>query len=171
MELGEFMNTETTKTEVKKKTLTSAIEVPFVEDAVVEEVETSKLDSKGRALATGRRKRASARVWLSTGDSVTVNGREFDNYFPHYSLRKFILEPLEAVGMESAKIYSTVAGGGAVGQAGAIRHGIARALVNFDPSFHTVLRAGDYLTRDSRKKERKTPGFRTARKPQQFSKR
>lgn len=157
--------------EVKKRSLTSAIEVPFVEGAVVEEIEVSKLDKFGRASATGRRKRASARIWLSTGDSMVVNDKDFAAYFPQESLRKYILEPLSLVGMHKAKIFSTVCGGGLVGQAGAIRHGISRALVNFDPTFRNVLRAGDYLTRDSRKKERKTPGFRTARKPQQFSKR
>ncbi len=166
----EAVGKELTK-ETKNKGLTSAIEVPFVEDSVEDVVETSKLDAQGRASATGRRKRASARVWVSTGDSFTVNGREFDQYFPQESLRKYILEPLEVVGLSKAKIYSTVVGGGLVGQAGAIRHGISRALVNLDPTFRAVLRVGDYLTRDSRKKERKTPGFRTARKPQQFSKR
>ena len=158
--------------ETKHKGLTSAIEVMFVEDSQQEEViETSKIDDQGRASATGRRKRASARVWLSTGDSFSVNGKDLMQYFPQESLRKYILEPLAVVGLDKAKIYSTVVGGGHVGQAGALRHGISRALVNFDPTFRAVLRAGDYLTRDSRKKERKTPGFRTARKPQQFSKR
>jgi len=157
--------------EVRKNTLTSAIEVPFVEGVVEDVVETSKVDSQGRASATGRRKRASARVWVSTGDSFSVNGKDFSAYFPQESVRKYIMEPLAVVGMQKAKIFSTVCGGGLVGQAGAVRHGIARALINFDPTFRAVLRAGDYLTRDSRKKERKTPGFRTARKPQQFSKR
>lgn len=162
---------ETMMKEVRKNSLTSAIEVPFVEGTVEDVVEISKVDAQGRASATGRRKRASARVWVATGDSFSVNGKDFSTYFPHESLRKYIMEPLAVVGMQKAKIFSTVCGGGLVGQAGAVRHGIARALVNFDPTFRAVLRAGDFLTRDSRKKERKTPGFRTARKPQQFSKR
>lgn len=141
--------------EIKRSNLTSAIEVPFVEDSVVEEVETSQLDSKGRARATGRRKRASARIWVSTGDSFTVNGKLLEDYFPHFSLQKYVKEPLEAVGMYKAKVFSTVCGGGMVGQAGAVRHGIANALIKFDPTFRSILRAGDYLTRDSRKKERK----------------
>jgi small subunit ribosomal protein S9 len=158
--------------ENKKRSLTSSIEVPFVEDAIKEEaIETTKLDSKGRASATGRRKRASARIWLSIGDSFTINHTDCNVYFPQSALRKYIFEPLEAVGLSSAKIFSTVCGGGKVGQAGALRHGISRALVNFDPSFKSILSSGGFLMRDSRKKERKTPGFRTARKPQQFSKR
>jgi len=151
------------------RSLNSSIEVPIVEDAVEEEVQTSKLDEFGRARATGRRKRSSARVWIATGDSVTVNGRKFEEYFPQDSLRRFILEPLAVVGMDKMKIITTVKGGGLVGQAGAIRHGISLALVNFDPTFRPALRTGNYVTRDNRKKERKTPGFRTARKPQQWN--
>lgn len=161
----------TIEEEKKVRSLTSSIEVPFVEEAVVEEVETSKLDQFGRASATGRRKRASARIWISTGESFTVNGKPFEEYFPTESLRKYILEPLAVVGIDKMKVFSTVCGGGLVGQAGALRHGISMALINFDPTFRPALRAGNYVTRDNRKKERKTPGFRTARKPQQFSKR
>lgn len=162
--------------ESRNRILNTSIEVPFVEDAISEEVVRDnvvlpKLDALGRARATGRRKRASARVWLSFGDSFMVNGRPLEALFPQLSLQKHILEPLEVVGMCKAKIFSSVCGGGAMGQAGALRHGISRALVEYDPTFRSILRAGDFLTRDNRKKERKTPGFRTARKPQQFSKR
>lgn len=157
--------------ETKKRSLTSSIEVPFVADAVEEVVETSNLDEKGRARSTGRRKRASARVWVSVGDSFVVNSTDLNVYFPQLALRQYVFEPLVAVGLSKVKVFSTVCGGGKVGQAGALRHGIARALVNLDPTFKTILSSGGFLMRDSRKKERKTPGFRTARKPQQFSKR
>jgi len=80
-----------------------------------------------------------------------------------------ILEPLAAVGMGKMKILSSVKGGGQVGQAGALRHGLALALINFDPTFRPPLRADNYVTRDNRKKERKTPGFRSARVPQQWN--
>ena len=162
--------------EAEVRSLTSLIDVPFVDEAIEAEdsfspVATSKLDAQGRARATGRRKRASARIWISTGDSMTVNGKKFEEYFPQESLRRMIMEPAIAVGMTKLKVFCTVVGGGSVGQAGALRHGLALALINFDPTFRPVLRANDYVTRDKRKKERKTPGFRTARKPQQFSKR
>lgn len=158
--------------DVKRRELTSAIEVPIVEEAVVvDEVEHSRLDEKGRAAATGRRKTSSARVWISSGDTMTVNGKDLNKYFPTDSLQRYVFEPVAAVGLDKIKVYATVCGGGLVGQAGALRHGIARALVNLDPTFRVILRAGDYLTRDSRKKEREKPGFRTSRKSQQFSKR
>ena len=157
--------------EDNKNTLDNTIEVPFVEGAVIEEHDKSTLDSKGRAYATGRRKRSSARVWLKPGNDIKIGKKTFAEYFPCESLRFIALEPLKAAGMETAQIYATIEGGGSVGQAGALRHGIARALIHLDPSLHSLMRSSGYLTRDSRKKERKTPGFRTARKPQQFSKR
>lgn len=159
----------------KNRSLTSSIMVPMVEEAIIPEefVEerAPKLDAHGRARATGRRKEAAARVWIGSGAGVEINEKKFEEYFADQALRTHVLEPIVASGIESLKIFATVKGGGLVGQAGAIRHGIARALNDFDPSLRPILKSAGFLTRDSRKKERKTPGFRTARKPQQFSKR
>jgi small subunit ribosomal protein S9 len=149
--------------------LVSSIEVSVVEEVIVKA--TSKFDAIGRAEGTGRRKRSSAHVWLSSGDKITINNKKIEEYFPVAEMRISIMSPLLAVGMRSAKIFAAVRGGGPSGQAGAIRLAIARSLLNFDPSLKSVLKHGQFLTCDSRKKERKTPGFRTARKPQQFSKR
>lgn len=156
--------------------LNSSIVVPFVEEAVESHEEKNKIrevevDQLGRSRATGRRKRASCRVWIKQGEGYKVNGKSIEDYFADPAIRSHALSPLKRVGMEKMQVFSTVKGGGLLGQAGALRHGIARALDKFDPSLHTILKAGGFLTRDSRKKERKTPGFRTARKPQQFSKR
>ncbi|NCC51087.1 MAG: 30S ribosomal protein S9 [Spartobacteria bacterium] len=123
--------------------------------------------------ATGRRKEAVARVRLALGVGKTfVNGREFNEYFPVDSVRNFIEEPLAIT--ETLKRYDVivkVAGGGSMGQAGAVRHGIARALVQADPALKDRLKANGCLTRDPRMKERKKSGQPGARKRFQFSKR
>jgi small subunit ribosomal protein S9 len=127
----------------------------------------------GRFYATGRRKRATARVFLKAGSGViTVNRRSFEEYFPGATMRLIVQQPLEAVeGVGRFDLYVTVCGGGPAGQAGAVRHGIARALEQFDPALRGVLKKGGFLTRDAREKERKKYGQRGARARFQYSKR
>jgi small subunit ribosomal protein S9 len=127
----------------------------------------------GRYYATGRRKRATARVFLKAGSGViTINGRPFEEYFAGATSRLIVQQPLEAVeGVGRFDLYVTVAGGGPAGQAGAVRHGIARALEQFDPDMRGVLKKGGFLTRDAREKERKKYGQRGARARFQYSKR
>ena len=123
---------------------------------------------------TGRRKCASARVVLAEGTGViTVNGKKFEDYFNTEALRGFIMQPLTVTGFTGkVNVTATVSGGGKAGQAGAVRHGISRALVKFDEeSCKSVLKASGMLTRDSREKERKKPGQPGARRRFQFSKR
>ncbi len=122
---------------------------------------------------TGRRKASTARVRIIKGDGkILVNDRPFDEYFPIPLTRKIILQPLtvtETVG--KFDIRANIAGGGSTGQAGAFRHGIARALVKFNEEFRSLLRKNGLLTRDPRMKERKKYGLKKARKRPQFSKR
>jgi small subunit ribosomal protein S9 len=123
--------------------------------------------------ATGRRKEATARVWLKAGTGVvTVNGRDINNYFGRETSKMVLFQPLEVL-EQKGKIDLTVnvKGGGLSGQAGAIRHGIARALCAFNPEFRPVLKKAGFLTRDARAVERKKPGRPGARKRFQFSKR
>lgn len=124
-------------------------------------------------LATGRRKIAMAAIRLTGGSGkIMVNGRDFKNYFLPLTLRNYILQPLKLTNTnERFDIAAQVKGGGIVGQAGAMRHGIARALLNSDASLRAVLKNSGFLTRDSRLKERKKPGQPGARKRFQFSKR
>ncbi|MCA1809005.1 MAG: 30S ribosomal protein S9 [Lentisphaerae bacterium] len=123
--------------------------------------------------ATGRRKSAVASVRLSPGaGTITINGRTIENYFPVASLRNFVQQPLTITNSNSRfDVKARLNGGGPTGQAGALRHGIARALVNFDQSLREVLKNSGFLTRDSRIRERKKPGQPGARKRFQFSKR
>ncbi len=132
-----------------------------------------KLDAVGRAYATGRRKEAVARVWLKPGSGrSTVNGRSLETYFARPVLRMLINQPFEAAHRaQQFDLTCTVSGGGLSGQAGAVRHGISRALVAYDPTLRPPLKAGGFLTRDSRKVERKKYGKRKARRSFQFSKR
>ena len=122
---------------------------------------------------TGKRKTSVARVFLRNGKGViTVNGRTVDDYFSTVTQRTSVREPLAATDNESnLDLYITVKGGGLTGQAGAIRHGVARALVDYDPELRGVLKEQGMLTRDARKKERKKYGQRGARARFQFSKR
>jgi small subunit ribosomal protein S9 len=124
-------------------------------------------------LGTGRRKTSVARVRLATGSGkITVNGRSFDNYFPLDTLRTTASEPLTVTGTtEKLDVRVNVSGGGPNGQAGAVRHGIARALLQFDANLRPQLKAEGLLTRDPRMKERKKYGQPGARKRFQFSKR
>lgn len=123
--------------------------------------------------ATGRRKTSVARVRIKAGSGdCKVNKREMEDYFPSEALRKYIEQPLELTNaVDKYDIASNISGGGISGQAGALRHAIARALVVADPSFKDVLKNSGCLTRDARMKERKKPGQPGARKRFQFSKR
>jgi small subunit ribosomal protein S9 len=122
---------------------------------------------------TGRRKTSTARVFIkSGGGNVTVNHRPLDEYFGRQVARMIVRQPLELVDLvDKFDINITVAGGGSFGQAGAIRHGITRALLQYDESLRGTLRAAGYVTRDAREVERKKVGLRKARKKPQFSKR
>ncbi len=122
---------------------------------------------------TGRRKTSSARVFLTPGDgSITVNGRPLDEFFGRETARMIVRQPLEATDLaEKISVSVTVSGGGTTGQAGAIRHGIARALLEYDEEQRSTLRQAGYLTRDARMVERKKVGLHKARKRPQYSKR
>jgi small subunit ribosomal protein S9 len=132
-----------------------------------------KLDAQGRAYATGKRKDAVARVWIKPGSGkVTVNERELGTYFARPVLRMILQQPLlvaNRVGQYDMVV--TVAGGGLSGQAGAVRHGLAKALTYYEPELRSVLKKVGFLTRDSRVVERKKYGRKKARRSFQFSKR
>jgi small subunit ribosomal protein S9 len=132
-----------------------------------------KLDEHGRAYATGKRKNAVARVWIKPGSgTITVNQRPVDAYFARPVLRMLIQQPLAAANrLGQYDVMSTVSGGGLSGQAGALRHGISKALLNYEPELREVLKRGGFLTRDPRVVERKKYGRRKARRSFQFSKR
>jgi small subunit ribosomal protein S9 len=132
-----------------------------------------KLDKHGRAYATGKRKNAVARVWITPGPGrATVNGKPLETYFARPVLRMILQQPLAAVKRDGQYDLSiTVAGGGLSGQAGAVRHGLAKALVNYEPDLRPVLKKEGFLTRDPRIVERKKYGKRKARRSFQFSKR
>lgn len=160
------------------------IDIPTANENKSKEIETAEtttaeikkpvVDKQGRAYGTGRRKGASARVWLKQGKGeIVVNGKKFDEYFKRPVLQMIINQPFEATeNLNKFDIYCTVVGGGLSGQAGAVRHGISRALDNFNPEVnHTTLRREGFLTRDSRVVERKKYGRKKARKSFQFSKR
>ncbi len=130
-------------------------------------------DAQGRAYATGKRKNAIARVWVKAGSGkLTINGREGEAYFARPVLRMIISQPfLVANRMNQFDVVATVTGGGLSGQAGAVRHGISRALTFYEPGLRPVLKQGGFLTRDSRVVERKKYGKAKARRSFQFSKR
>jgi small subunit ribosomal protein S9 len=136
-------------------------------------VHVQKLDKSGRAYATGKRKDAIARVWLKPGSGkITVNDKEFVAYFARPVLQMVLRQPIVAVNRDGQyDIVVTVAGGGLSGQAGAVRHGISKALTYYEPSLRSVLKKGGFLTRDSRVVERKKYGKAKARRSFQFSKR
>ena len=137
------------------------------------ELPEPKKDAQGRSYATGKRKNAIARVWIKPGKGqITVNGREELTYFARPVLRMQINQPFEAC--DRAKLFDvwcTVTGGGLSGQAGAVRHGISKALALYEPAIRRALKSGGFLTRDSRVVERKKYGKAKARRSFQFSKR
>ena len=122
---------------------------------------------------TGRRKTSAARVFLTPGNGkIVINSRTIEDYFGRQTARMMIRQPLEVTQMgDRVDIFITVRGGGGSGQAGAIRHGISRALVEYDEAFRSPLRRAGFLTRDAREVERKKVGLRKARKRPQYSKR
>ena len=136
-------------------------------------VHVQKLDKYGRAYATGKRKNAVARVWLKRGrGQITVNRKDFAAYFARPVLQMLLKQPLNAASRgDQYDINVTVVGGGLSGQAGAVRHGISKALTYFEPELRPVLKKGGFLTRDSRIVERKKYGKMKARRSFQFSKR
>jgi small subunit ribosomal protein S9 len=136
-------------------------------------VHVQKLDSLGRAYATGKRKNAIARVWIKPGKgNVTVNGRTLEVYFARPVLRMIVNQPLVIANRASQyDMTITVAGGGLSGQAGAVRHGLSKALTYYEPELRAPLKKEGFLTRDSRVVERKKYGHKKARASFQFSKR
>ena len=136
-------------------------------------VHVQKLDKQGRAYATGKRKDAIARVWVKPGSGkIVINGKEFQAYFARPVLQMILQQPIVAVNRAGQyDIIATVAGGGLSGQAGAVRHGISKALTYYEPALRGMLKKGGFLTRDSRVVERKKYGKAKARRSFQFSKR
>jgi small subunit ribosomal protein S9 len=144
-------------------------------EAVVEAVTPSEpvRDELGRSYATGKRKDAVARVWIKPGSGkVTVNGKEMAAYFARPVLQMVIGQPFDVAGVAGEfDVMATVKGGGLSGQAGAVKHGISKALSEYDPGLRPALKAAGFLTRDARVVERKKYGKRKARRSFQFSKR
>jgi small subunit ribosomal protein S9 len=140
---------------------------------VATSVHVQKLDAKGRAYATGKRKDAVARVWVRPGSGrIMVNDKEFVAYFARPVLQMIVQQPILAANRNGQyDVNATVSGGGLSGQAGALRHGISKALTLYEPELRTVLKKGGFLTRDARVVERKKYGRRKARRSFQFSKR
>ncbi len=147
-----------------------AVQAPPAEEP---EKREPKIDEQGRSYATGKRKGAIARVWIKPGSGrITVNKRDILTYFARPVLRMIINQPFVATNRtDQYDVWCTVTGGGLSGQAGAVRHGISKALRLYEPDLHKPLRTGGFLTRDSRVVERKKYGKRKARRSFQFSKR
>ena len=137
------------------------------------EIQEVKLDNKQRSYATGKRKNSIARVWLKKGEGkISVNGKSIEDYFSRPVLQMIVNQPLGIINGENEyDIKVTVKGGGLSGQAGALRHGISKALSIYDSSFRPALKKVGFLTRDSRVVERKKYGLAKARRSYQFSKR
>ncbi len=132
-----------------------------------------KLDAYGRAYATGKRKNSISRVWIKPGTGkILINGKDQSEYFSRAVLRMLISQPFSVANREGQyDVFCTVTGGGLSGQAGAVKHGISKALDAFEPELHKILKQVGFLTRDSRVVERKKYGRRKARRRFQFSKR
>ena len=144
--------------------------IPGLADAVFVE---PKIDKLGRSYGTGRRKDAVARVWIKPGaGKFSINGRTLDDYFARPTLRQILVQPFKTTNrMDQFDVFCTVSGGGLSGQAGAVRHGLSRALVNYEPGLRPALKHAGFMTRDSRVVERKKYGKPKARRSFQFSKR
>lgn len=170
---------EGTKTLNDLKGLKTLVSPAVAKEAVVATTEEPAArkepvkDAQGRSRATGKRKNAVARVWIKPGPGkITVNGRDAKVYFARPVLRMLINQPFSCAGREGQfDVFCTVKGGGLSGQAGAVRHGISKALTLFEPGLRPPLKSGGFLTRDSRVVERKKYGKRKARRSFQFSKR
>jgi len=145
---------------------------PVVVDEPVTLAEPQR-DELGRSYATGKRKDAVARVWIKPGSGkVSVNGKDMDAYFARPVLQMILRQPFQVAGVDGEfDVHATVKGGGLSGQAGAVKHGISKALQLYEPSLRAALKAAGFLTRDSRVVERKKFGKRKARRSFQFSKR
>jgi len=163
------------ETQAPSRTLADLKELAVAAAATVAEApkREPKRDAQGRSYATGRRKNAIARVWVKPGrGDIQVNGKKVTEYFARPVLRMLITQPfLVADRYNQFDVFCTVNGGGLSGQAGALRHGISRALTNYDPDLRTILKVAGFLTRDSRVVERKKYGRAKARRSFQFSKR
>ncbi|WP_337266584.1 30S ribosomal protein S9 [Oryzifoliimicrobium ureilyticus] len=153
--------------------LSSLKDLGTASEAAAKPVHVRKVDQLGRAYATGKRKDAVARVWVKAGSGkIIVNGKDFTAYFARPVLQMILRQPIVAAARDGQfDIIATVAGGGLSGQAGAVRHGLAKALTYFEPGLRTTLKKGGFLTRDSRVVERKKYGKAKARRSFQFSKR
>ncbi|WP_106752270.1 30S ribosomal protein S9 [Pannonibacter carbonis] len=150
--------------QLKGAVATAAVEAP---------VHVQKLDAHGRAYATGKRKNAIARVWVKPGTGkITINGTEYQAYFARPVLQMILRQPVMLTNRDGQyDIVATVTGGGLSGQAGALRHGISKALTHYEPELRAILKKEGFLTRDSRVVERKKYGRAKARRSFQFSKR
>jgi len=166
------MSEETTTLENLKEAMEGGAPAPSASEpeTIVRE---QQLDEHGRSYATGKRKNAVARVWIKPGPGkIVVNGREVETYFARPVLRMMINQPFAVADREGQyDVLCTVKGGGLSGQAGAVRHGISKALTLYEPALRAVLKKEGFLTRDSRIVERKKYGRRKARRSFQFSKR
>ncbi len=156
-----------------KKEQAVAQDLQSLGTATTEAKREQKLDAQGRAYGTGRRKESVARVWVQRGKGkITVNGKPQEQYFGRQTHLLVLNQPfLVANRVGEFDVICTVVGGGLSGQAGAIRHGISRALDNFEPALHTPLKKAGFLTRDARQVERKKVGKHKARRSKQWAKR
>ena len=170
-DLADLKSAMDSATETPPADASDAPEAPAT--PVENELPEPQIDAQGRAYATGKRKNAVARVWISPGAGrFTINGRDELTYFARPVLRMLISQPLVAVNRATQyDVWCTVSGGGLSGQAGAVRHGISKALSLYEPDLRRALRSGGFLTRDSRVVERKKYGKAKARRSFQFSKR
>ena len=153
--------------------LGASVNATAAEAAPAAPVHVRKVDDLGRSYATGKRKNAIARVWIKPGTGkITVNGRDFVTYFARPVLQMVVQQPVVAAARQGQfDVVCTVTGGGLSGQAGAVRHGVSKALTYYEPGLRAVLKKGGFLTRDSRVVERKKYGKAKARRSFQFSKR
>ena len=166
----EIKSLDELKSAVAGEALAANVEDVNVEEAIVY---VAKRDDLGRSYATGKRKDAVARVWIKPGTGkIVVNGKPMPEYFARPVLQMVIGQPFSVANVEGQfDVMCTVAGGGLSGQAGAVKHGISKALTYYEPSNRPALKAAGFLTRDSRVVERKKYGRRKARRSFQFSKR
>ena len=170
--MSEKIGLEDLKVAVKKAPKSSA-KTEVAEVAASSEPRQPKIDKQGRSYATGKRKNAIARVWIKPGlGKVLVNGRSGEQYFARPVLQMIINQPFKVAKRTSQyDVWCTVSGGGLSGQAGAVKHGISKALVSYEPDLRPALKQSGFLTRDSRVVERKKYGQAKARRRFQFSKR